>query len=214
MARRTDGKILRMGAVCLAVLLVAGAVVFSEDALFVGFVIPGETAAVLGGVAVSLGHASLAVMMVTVVAGAIIGDSVGYEVGRHLGPRLVAGRMLRNRRSLFFALVFPSLMYFIFGSGSQGAEKLGGSAAEGSNVSAYVMVSMALYGGALIAASTGAGVAVERALGWSRQLRLTPLNPGVYIVIKAGVALVMGAAAIAVVNLVGAIQGKPEMPLI
>ena len=74
------------------------AVVFVEDALFVGFVIPGETAAVLGGVAASLGHASLPVMMVTVVAAAIVGDSVGYEVGRHLGPRLVASRMLRNRR--------------------------------------------------------------------------------------------------------------------
>jgi ABC-2 type transport system permease protein len=122
-------------------------------------------------------------------------------------------RMLRNRRSLFFALVFPSLMYFIFGSGAQGAEKLGGSSVPGSNVSAYVMVSMALYGGALIAAATGAGVAMERALGWSRQLRLTPLSPGVYIVMKAGVALVMGAVAIAVVNLIGAIQGKPEMPV-
>jgi membrane protein DedA with SNARE-associated domain len=74
------------------------AVVFVEDALFVGFVVPGETAAVLGGVTASLGHASLPAMVVTVVAAAIIGDSVGYEVGRHLGPRLVASRMLRRRR--------------------------------------------------------------------------------------------------------------------
>jgi membrane-associated protein len=74
------------------------AVVVVEDALFVGFVVPGETAAVLGGVAASLGHASLPGMMVTVVAAAVVGDSVGYEVGRHLGPRLVAGRMLRSRR--------------------------------------------------------------------------------------------------------------------
>ena len=76
------------------------------------------------------------------------------------------------------------------------------------NVSAYVMVSMALYGGALIAAATGAGVAVERALGWSRQLRLTPLHPTVYILVKAFVALVMGAVAIAAVNVVGAAQGQ------
>jgi membrane-associated protein len=47
--------------------------------------VPGETAAVLGGVAASLGHASLAEMMVSVVAAAIVGDSVGYEVGRHFG---------------------------------------------------------------------------------------------------------------------------------
>jgi ABC-2 type transport system permease protein len=121
-------------------------------------------------------------------------------------------RMLRNRRTIIFALVFPSAMFFVFGSGDQGAEKLGGSSAPGSNVSAYVMVSMALYGGALIAASTGAGVAVERALGWSRQLRLTPLHPGVYIVIKALVAVSMGAVAIVAVNVVGAIKGTPQMP--
>jgi len=116
-------------------------------------------------------------------------------------------RMLRNRRTIIFALVFPTVMFLVFGSGSQGAEKVG----EG-NVSAYVMVSMALYGGALIAAATGAGVAVERALGWSRQLRLTPLQPAVYILIKAFVALVMGAVAIAAVNVVGLIKGDPQMP--
>jgi ABC-2 type transport system permease protein len=121
--------------------------------------------------------------------------------------RIELRRMLRNRRTIIFALVFPTAMFFVFGSGDQGAEKVGDG-----NVSAYVMVSMALYGGALIAASTGAGVAVERALGWSRQLRLTPLNPAVYIVIKALVALVMGAVAIAAVNVVGALKGTPQMP--
>ena len=78
--------------------VLVGAVVFVEDALFVGFVVPGETAAVLGGVAASLGGASLPVMMATVVAAAVVGDSVGYEVGRRLGPRLVESRMLRGRR--------------------------------------------------------------------------------------------------------------------
>ena len=116
-------------------------------------------------------------------------------------------RVLRNRRTLIFALVLPAALFFVFGSGDQGAERVGDG-----NVSAYVMVSMALYGGALIA-STGSGVALERALGWSRQLRLTPLHPAVYILVKAFVALVMGALAITVVNVIGALQGKPEMPL-
>ena len=55
-------------------------------------------------------------------------------------------------------------------------------------------------------------MALERSLGWSRQLRLTPLNPSVYILMKAFVALVMGGLAITVVNIVGVVQGKPEMP--
>ena len=71
------------------------------------------------------------------------------------------------------------------------------------------MVSMALYGAALTSRPRPAPmVALERALGWSRQLRLTPLNPVVYIVIKAIVALVMGALAIAVVNVIGARAGQ------
>jgi membrane protein DedA with SNARE-associated domain len=76
----------------------AAKVVFVEDALFLGFVVPGETAAVLGGVTGRLGHASLPVMMVTVMAAAIVGDSVGHQVGRHLGPRPVASRVLPSRR--------------------------------------------------------------------------------------------------------------------
>lgn len=116
-------------------------------------------------------------------------------------------RMLRNRRTIIFALVFPTAMFFVFGSGSGSEQRVG----EG-NVSAYVLVSMALYGGALIAASAGAGVALERALGWSRQLRLTPLHPAAYILVKALVALSMGAVAILAVNLAGVAQGKPQMP--
>jgi membrane-associated protein len=82
-----------------AVLLVVGLVVFAEDALFVGFVLPGETAAILGGVAAKLGHASLWAVLLTVVLAAIIGDSVGYEVGRTLGPRVLALRILDKRRA-------------------------------------------------------------------------------------------------------------------
>jgi ABC-2 type transport system permease protein len=116
-------------------------------------------------------------------------------------------RMLRNRRTIIFTLVFPAGLFFAFG----GQKDWNDSAGHG-NVAAYIMVSMALYGAALTAASSGAMVAMERALGWSRQLRLTPLNPIVYILIKALVALVMGSLAIAAVNVVGLSQGKAEMP--
>ena len=116
-------------------------------------------------------------------------------------------RVLRNRRTLFFTLVFPAGLFFAFG-GTTGWDDPAGHG----NVAAYIMVSMALYGAALTAASTGATVALERAVGWSRQLRLTPLSPIAYIVVKALVALVMGALAVAVVNAAGLLQGKPEMP--
>jgi len=117
-------------------------------------------------------------------------------------------RTLRNRRTLFFTLVFPAGLFFAFG-GTQGWNDDAGNG----NVAAYIMVSMALYGAALTAASAGAMVALERAMGWSRQLRLTPLSPVSYIVVKAIVALVMGAVAVTVVNVSGIVQGKPDMPV-
>lgn len=117
-------------------------------------------------------------------------------------------RMLRNRRTVIFAMVFPAALFLSFGSSENWNESVGNG-----NVAAYVMVSMALYGAALTAASAGTQVALERAMGWSRQLRLTPLNPAVYIVVKAIIALVLGALAIVVVNVVGVLQGKPDMPV-
>ena len=74
------------------------ALVFVEDAVFVGFVVPGETAAILGGVAASRGTVSLTGMIVAVVLAAIVGDSVGYEVGRYAGPRVLRARMLDRHR--------------------------------------------------------------------------------------------------------------------
>lgn len=124
--------------------------------------------------------------------------------------KLELRRMFRNKRTIIFALVFPTAMFFIFGSGGQGDQPLGHGLH--GNVSAYVMVSMALYGGALMAASGGAMVATERALGWSRQLRLTPLSPAAYIGVKALVALVVAGFSVLIVNLVGAFKGTPQMP--
>lgn len=85
----------------LVVYLLVAAVVFTEDALFVGFVVPGETAAVLGGVAASRGHVSLAIIIAVVVAAAIIGDSAGYQLGAHYAPRLLSTRLVgRHQRHI------------------------------------------------------------------------------------------------------------------
>ncbi|MEO5745077.1 MAG: DedA family protein [Terracoccus sp.] len=81
------------------VLVVVGLVVFAEDALFVGFVLPGETIAILGGVAANRGHVSLPAVLAVVIAAAIVGDSVGFEVGRRLGPRILKIKMLRKHQS-------------------------------------------------------------------------------------------------------------------
>jgi len=78
--------------------LIVGLLVFAEDAIFVGFVIPGETAAVIGGIAASRGHVQLWAMILLVIVAAIVGDSVGYEVGRHFGHRLLGMSALDRYR--------------------------------------------------------------------------------------------------------------------
>ncbi|HEY2796235.1 MAG TPA: DedA family protein [Micromonosporaceae bacterium] len=81
------------------VYLIVGALVFAEDALFVGFLLPGETAAILGGVTAKLGHTDLAVVMITVVLAAILGDNVGYLIGHRYGVRLLNVGWLARRRT-------------------------------------------------------------------------------------------------------------------
>jgi membrane-associated protein len=80
-----------------------GALVFSEAAILIGFVFPGETAVIVGGVAASRGHVNIVTLIVVVVACGIGGDSVGYLVGRKFGQRLLDVRLLRNRQHLLRA---------------------------------------------------------------------------------------------------------------
>lgn len=116
-------------------------------------------------------------------------------------------RILRNRRTLIFTLIFPvAMFYFISISIPQDQQSMGPGVV--ANVSAWVMVSMAVYGAVMAATSAGASVSIERASGWSRELRLTPLRPTAYIVMKMLAALVLGALATAVTFAAGGLSGK------
>jgi ABC-2 type transport system permease protein len=123
--------------------------------------------------------------------------------------RIEVRRLLRNRRTLIFTIIVPVLFFLIFGLNSAYAVNKTGVG----NVSASILISMALYGAVLATTSGGAMVSIERAAGWSRQLRITPLHPAAYVTIKMLSALVLGAASVGVVYVVGAATGKPVMPL-
>lgn len=69
------------------------ALAFAEAALFLGFVLPGETALVLGGALCATGVFPLEVFLPAAILAAIAGDSTGYEVGKHLGPRMRTSRL-------------------------------------------------------------------------------------------------------------------------
>ncbi|MFE0464511.1 DedA family protein [Kitasatospora sp. NPDC058965] len=78
-----------------------GGLVFAEDAIFVGFVLPGETAAVLGGVIAHQGRVNVWWLGALVVLAAIVGDSVGYQVGHRYGDRILTiGPLRRHQRRI------------------------------------------------------------------------------------------------------------------
>jgi membrane-associated protein len=59
-----------------------------EASAFVGLFVPGETALLLGGFLAYQGKVNLFVVIVVTVIGGVLGDSAGYEIGRHLGERM------------------------------------------------------------------------------------------------------------------------------
>jgi membrane protein DedA with SNARE-associated domain len=75
-----------------------GVLVFAEAAVMLGFVFPGETAAILGGVLASKGGVNLEGILVVVVVCAIVGDSVGYAVGERWGRQLLQIGPLKKRQ--------------------------------------------------------------------------------------------------------------------
>jgi ABC-2 type transport system permease protein len=112
-------------------------------------------------------------------------------------------RLLRNRRTMIFTFVMPPIFYLLFGTSTSNKHESVGHG----NVTAYVMVSLAIYGALLATTSGGAMVAVERAAGWSRQLRLTPLAPSAYIAIKLITAMLLGLVPVVVVYVLGSVTG-------
>lgn len=122
--------------------------------------------------------------------------------------RLEIRRLLRNRRTVIFTMIVPTIFFLIFGLNNSYAGSHYGSG----NVSAEILISMAVYGAVLATTSGGAMVSIERAAGWSRQLRVTPLVPVAYIVVKMATSLVLGAASVGVVYVVGILTHKPAMP--
>jgi ABC-2 type transport system permease protein len=117
-------------------------------------------------------------------------------------------RRLRNRRTLIFTIVMPVALFLIVGLPLKDVQLTAKPiAAGGPSVAAYVLISMAVYGAMVASTAAGGAVAIERASGWSRQLRLTPLNPVAYIAMKVISALVLGLISVVATFAAGAIVG-------
>lgn len=127
--------------------------------------------------------------------------------------KLEIRRKLRNKQNLFFSLMFPVLMLLLIGSMLKNVAADGKPMTTGAiSAAAITMLSMAAYGALASATSAGAAVAVDRAQGWSRQLRLTPLSPLANVISKTAGGLVMALTSVIAVLITGYLMGI-RMPL-
>ncbi len=72
-------------------------IVFIETGFFVGFFLPGDSLLVTAGIFAAAGHLRLATLLLPVTLCAILGDQVGYWIGRKAGDALY-----RRENSLLF----------------------------------------------------------------------------------------------------------------
>lgn len=104
-------------------------------------------------------------------------------------------RVTRSPRFLIFTVGFPVLLFLLYV----------GIFAKDPGAKAVLMVSMTSFGAMAAALFTGTRVALERASGWQRQLRLTPLSGAGYLTAKAATGMTLALAPVALVPLVAAL---------
>jgi ABC-2 type transport system permease protein len=119
-------------------------------------------------------------------------------------------RLVRNKRTFIFSLVFPLALFLVIaGSNKDQTLDAGGVHIK---FTTFYMVSMASYGAMIGAISGGARVALERSVGWTRQLRLTPLSVRTYFGTKVLTAYAMAVVSIALLYVAGISYGVHISP--
>ncbi len=113
-------------------------------------------------------------------------------------------RTLRNRRFFILSLGFPVILYFLIAGPQRSNHNLLGS---GISAPLYYMVGMVAFGTMSAMLSSGARIATERAAGWTRQLRISPLSPRAYFRAKVLTAYMMALLSMAVLYICGASLG-------
>lgn len=121
--------------------------------------------------------------------------------------RLEIRRALRNRRYVMFAVGIPVFFYLLY-TGVLG----GRDAAADPGWRAQFMISMAAYGMIAAALSSSMPIAQERASGWTRQLRITPLSAPAWVATKLLVAWLTSLPALALVTVAAILVNGVALP--
>ncbi len=115
--------------------------------------------------------------------------SVGYLV-------LELRRAMRSTRFLIFTIAFPVLLFLLYVSMFAAGDQA---------TTGILMIDMTAFGAMTGALFAGGRVALERSVGWQRQLRLTPLSGAGYLTAKGITGMMLAIPAVVLVPLVGAV---------
>ena len=78
-------------------ILGVGLIVFAESGLLIGFFLPGDTLLFLSGFFAAQGYFPIALLVAVIVISAVIGDNVGYSIGKKTGPKV-----FKKEEGIFF----------------------------------------------------------------------------------------------------------------
>lgn len=106
-------------------------------------------------------------------------------------------RTLRNRRFFIFSLIFPLVLFYVVAGENRHAH------VDGIGFPLYYMTGMIAFGTMVAVVAGGARIALERSLGWARQMRVTPLSLAGYFGAKLASSYVMAVISLVLISLAG-----------
>lgn len=113
-------------------------------------------------------------------------------------------RAFRQRRFLIFSLGFPLILFFVIAGPNRNTHDFEGT---GISLPLYYMAGLVSFGTMVSMISTGARIASERQVGWTRQLRVSPLPARAYFRAKVVTAYALASLSIIALYIAGATLG-------
>jgi len=106
-------------------------------------------------------------------------------------------RTVRNRRFFVFSLIFPLVLFYVVAGNNRHAHL------DGISFPLYYMTGMIAFGTMTAVVAGGARIALERSLGWARQMRITPLTAGAYFRAKLVTGYLMALVSLVLISVAG-----------
>jgi ABC-2 type transport system permease protein len=110
-------------------------------------------------------------------------------------------RTVRNRYFFIFSLIFPLILFFTI-AGSNRHTRI-----DGIGFPLYYMTGMIAFGTLAGVIAGGSRIALERSVGWTRQMRITPLTVPSYFRAKLTTGYLMAAISIVLISFAGVSLG-------